>query len=182
MGQYRILANWDKKEWVDPHKIGLGLKQAEQIGAFHASMGDIPYLLVSISNGRGGGDVPTEGLEDILGRWAGDRVLVVGDYSEEGDVNIVGDDGLFINPRKEIYTPCQDRAHPQYSEWDDISIMIDHMIEALWGYRMSGGGWRSRKLVQTGTYLGPWKGEIEEDNIQDATMRPNMVIGIKKEE
>ena len=29
MGQYHKLINLDKKEFVDPHKLGLGLKQVE---------------------------------------------------------------------------------------------------------------------------------------------------------
>ena len=169
MGQYHILANWDKKEWVDPHKIGLGLKQGEQIGNFHASMGDILYLLVAISNGRGGGDVPTEGLEETLGRWAGDRVLVVGDYSEPSDITTI--EGL-TNPAEQIYRACQEEDPD--SEWTDISVMIDHMIVRLWGYEMTGNGWRHRELVDTNTYLGPWESQDKDGTIKT---RPDMIIG-----
>ncbi len=174
MGQYHILANWDKKEWVNPHVIGLGLKQGEQIGNIHASLGDILYLLVSISNGRGGGDVPTEGLEDMLGRWAGDRVLIAGDYSKVGDVDITYPDGGLINPANDIY-----RASEESDKWTDISFAVNLMIEALWGYRMVGGGWQERKLVRTGTYLGPWKGDEQDDG---QMVRPDMVISLPKEE
>jgi hypothetical protein len=35
---------------------------------------------------RGGGDITAEVMKDFIGRWVGDRVVVVGDYSEEGDI------------------------------------------------------------------------------------------------
>jgi len=85
MGQYHKLVNITKKEYVKPHSIGLGAKHLEGVG-FEGSMGDVIYLL-SIAQGnerRGGGDA--EG-HNYLGRWAGDEVVVVGDYYEEEDDN-----------------------------------------------------------------------------------------------
>jgi hypothetical protein len=35
---------------------------------------------------RGGGDFWAEVMKDFIGRWAGDRVVVIGDYSEQGDI------------------------------------------------------------------------------------------------
>ena len=81
MGQYHKLVNITKKEYVNPYAIGLGAKHLEGIG-FEGSMGDVMYLL-SIAQGnerRGGGDA--EG-HNYLGRWAGDEVVVVGDYYTE---------------------------------------------------------------------------------------------------
>ena len=85
MGQYHKLVNITKKEYVKPHSIGLGAKHLEGVG-FEGSMGDVMYLL-AIAQGnerRGGGDA--EG-HNYLGRWAGDEVVVVGDYYEEEDDN-----------------------------------------------------------------------------------------------
>ena len=81
MGQYHKLINLTKKEYVNPYDIGLGAKHLEGIG-FEGSMGDVMYLL-SIAQGnerRGGGDA--EGHR-YIGRWAGDEVVVVGDYYTE---------------------------------------------------------------------------------------------------
>lgn len=83
MGQYHILVNYDKKEVVEPYEIGLGAKQVEQLGAFKGTIADAMYLLVMTSPARGGGDLP---LTSVSGRWAGDRVMIVGDYTEDSDV------------------------------------------------------------------------------------------------
>jgi hypothetical protein len=145
MGQYHIVVNLDKKEWIHPHRIGLGLKQGEQIGSFRATMGDIIYLLLAISNGRGGGDVPTEGIEDVLGSWAGDRVLVVGDYSEPGDIDIPG----IEHPYEDLYLQAQEAA-----DWTEISPKVKPMIEKCWGVRIDdSGGWASREWVNKNAYL-----------------------------
>ena len=83
MGQYHVLVNYDKKEVVEPYGIGLGGKQVEQLGAFKGTIADAMYLLVMTSPARGGGDLPLTG---VSGRWAGDRVMIVGDYTEDSDV------------------------------------------------------------------------------------------------
>lgn len=164
MGQYHKVVNYDKKEFIHPHNIGLGLKQGEQIGDIHATTGDIIFLLLSISNGRGGGDVPTEGIEHLLGRWAGDRVLVVGDYTDPGDVTIEGLDNAAT-----LYGVDED------PEWTDISDEINVMIRKLWGIEVSGGGWHRREVVDHDTYLGPWK---KEEDAPTQMSRPDMLIGV----
>ena len=83
MGQYHILVNYDKKEVVETYGLGLGAKQVEQLGAFKGTIADAMYLLVMTSPARGGGDLP---LTSVSGRWAGDRVMIVGDYTEDSDV------------------------------------------------------------------------------------------------
>ncbi len=78
MGQYHKLVNLDKQEVVDPHRIGLFSKQYEHTGT-DASLADAIYLLVMSSPASGGGDWPAT---DVSGRWCGDRVVIVGDYTE----------------------------------------------------------------------------------------------------
>lgn len=144
MGQYHFPVNLDKKEYILSHKIGLGLKMAEQIGAWDATMGDIIYLLVASSHSRGGGDVPSEGLEAILGRWAGDHIAVIGDYSEATDVESFNAEEVFSeleNPEK---------------GWTEISNLVIPMIQKLWGMDISGDGWRNRERAAyyPDAYLG----------------------------
>jgi len=146
MGQYHAVVNWEKKEYIMPHNIGLGLKQGEQIGNIHASMGDILFLLLAISNGRGGGDVPTDNIEHLLGRWAGDRVFVVGDYTQRGDISIEG-----LN-EEDLW----EQLGSKESEWKDISEEINKMILLLWGIKVAGDGWKDREIVSYESYLGPW--------------------------
>jgi hypothetical protein len=80
MGQYHVLVNLDKREMVNPHEIGLGAKQYEHTG-IEGSLADAMYLLTMSSPANGGGDFPL--IENISGRWCGDRVLIVGDYTTE---------------------------------------------------------------------------------------------------
>lgn len=87
MGQYHILVNVDKREWVDPWGIALGSKQwehqSEARWPLYGSLSDAMYILTMTSPARGGGDMPPS---DISGRWAGDRVMIVGDYTEDEDL------------------------------------------------------------------------------------------------
>jgi len=85
MGQYHSLYNLDKREVLHPHDIGLGAKQREHTG-HEASLSDMLYVLTTCSPMRGGGDFWAEENSSFIGRWVGDRVVVVGDYAEEGDI------------------------------------------------------------------------------------------------
>ena len=87
MGQYHVLYNTDKKEYVHAHRIDNGLKLLEQVG-FEKSTSTALFLLVANSNGRGGGDANDH---ELMGRWAGDRIGVQGDYAEEGDQAYISD-------------------------------------------------------------------------------------------
>lgn len=119
MGQYHVVVNLDKREFLDPYKLGDGLKMFEHLNSCGGVMAGL-HVLLAASNGRGGGDVPngityvtpdeakakgfriTRKLakqtveavydEDLysraqnIGRWAGDRIAVVGDYAERDDL------------------------------------------------------------------------------------------------
>ena len=87
MGQYHKVYNIDKKEYIEPHEINNGLKLVEQIG-FEESTSTALFLLLANSNGRGGGDVEDHAL---IGSWAGDRIVIQGDYAEEGDTGFISD-------------------------------------------------------------------------------------------
>lgn len=87
MGQYHKVYNKTKNECLNAHKFGQGLKLVEQIG-FEGSVADVLFLLLANSNGRGGGDFEDH---DIIGRWAGDEIVVQGDYSDPDDVSHVAD-------------------------------------------------------------------------------------------
>lgn len=106
MGQYHKLYNLDKKEYVHAHRIGNGLKLLEQCG-HEKSTSTALWLLVANSNGRGSGDA---GSHPFIGRWAGDRVLVQGDYAE---------------PTDKAFLP------PEEAEtFDDISEQVKEMLDA----------------------------------------------------
>lgn len=94
MGQYHAVYNLDKKQKFE--EVGHSMaKLLEQVGEVYSNATAL-YLLVANSNGRGGGDARHHFL---IGSWAGDRVVVQGDYAEDGDQAYINDEALteFIN-------------------------------------------------------------------------------------
>ena len=93
MGQYHIIVNLDKREFIEPHPFGCGLKLWEQLAAMPGT-GQGLLVLLTCSNGRGGGDLglgePASDYAAVakrtIGRWKGDRIAIVGDYAELGDI------------------------------------------------------------------------------------------------
>ncbi len=91
MGQYHMVFDLDKREYIHPHKFNDGLKLLEW-GCSAKGTSTALAILLAESNGRGGGDLRfdsklgmTEGVfNSIVGRWAGDRIVVSGDYADDG--------------------------------------------------------------------------------------------------
>ena len=85
MGQYYIIVNPVKKQFLNPHKFGAGLKLMEFTNTQYGPQQAL-CILISNGNGQGGGDLDTDGLTDdekaLIGSWAGDPVIVAGDYGE----------------------------------------------------------------------------------------------------
>lgn len=131
MGQYHILVNLDKREYVSPHDLGLGLKQREHNGAFDGTLADALYFLTMTSPARGGGDYPQT---DISGRWAGDRCVVLGDYTEDADIpGYIG--------AGDLYNQTIENPHGM---WRDISEQVADALGEVFGFRMEGEGWKHR--------------------------------------
>lgn len=131
MGQYHILVNLDKREVVNPHHLGLGLKQREHNGAFDGTLADALYFLTMTSPARGGGDYPQT---DISGQWAGDRCVVLGDYTEDSDIPRYVGAGI-------LWEQIGENAH---GEWKDISEDVAYELGVVFGFRMEGDGWKRR--------------------------------------
>lgn len=100
MGQYYHIVNLDKQEYLDPHGFGDGLKLREFGESSMGTMTALAFLLAD-GNGRGGGDYirydgqpgdhpnldvyfASKQTPERCGSWAGDRVVVAGDYADEG--------------------------------------------------------------------------------------------------
>jgi hypothetical protein len=77
MGQYYLVVNLDKKEFIHPHKFNDGLKLMEFGTSGTGTMAALA-LLLSNGNGQGCGDCDSE--HPSIGSWAGDRIVVAGDY------------------------------------------------------------------------------------------------------
>jgi len=110
MGQYHILINLDKKEFVHPHKLGLGLKQREH-SFTKGSIGDAIYILLSLDNGKGGGDMNSPWHTDngYFGRWVGDHVAVIGDYN---NTDMFSKNGKIID-----YSKAYNLTHEYDKDW-----------------------------------------------------------------
>ena len=81
MGQYFKIVNTDKREVVNPWDLSGTAKFWEWIWNPHVRV--FPWLLRQSDEG-GGGDIDTPALYQTLGRWAGDRITLIGDYDSRG--------------------------------------------------------------------------------------------------
>ena len=81
MGQYYLIVNCSKGEFIHPHKMGDGMKILEFGSSGKGTMMGLAILLAN-GNGRGGGDLDSE--NPVIGSWAGDRIVVAGDYGDGG--------------------------------------------------------------------------------------------------
>lgn len=81
MGQYYKVVNITKQEFITPHSFNDGAKLMEFGLSAKGTMSGLAILLAS-GNGRGGGDLHSD--SKIVGSWAGDQIVIAGDYGDEG--------------------------------------------------------------------------------------------------
>lgn len=81
MGQYFKVVNLDKRQYLHPHKFHDGLKLMEFGSSSDGTMCALAILLAD-SNGRGGGDCRSD--NPLIGSWAGDHIVITGDYADAG--------------------------------------------------------------------------------------------------
>lgn len=107
MGQYYTIINLTKKEYISPHALNDGAKLLE----LNNTLTGLAVLLAN-SNGRGGGDLNVHGdyntktrkwsyteeqkeklakVQAVAGRWAGDKIVIQGDYAEKDDPAFVSE-------------------------------------------------------------------------------------------
>lgn len=141
MGQYHYLINLDKKQVIHPHQIGNGLKLKEQIGWNYSTATALVMLLATSSKdgGRGGGDFRAR--HPLVGCWAGDRVVFIGDYAEPSDIPNI-DAKLIFNQCSAACCPDGAEKKPKgWMQWTNISSQVREMLSAEFGIRYTGSGW-----------------------------------------
>ncbi len=118
MGQYYLVCNIDKKEFLHPHTLGDGLKLMEFAGSGDGTMLALGLLLAD-GCGRGGGDYHTKkGAKpdlELIGRWKGDRIVIAGDYADKG-----------FTPKAAEWTPEQRaKLKDKFSEGTDLDKNVN---------------------------------------------------------
>ena len=81
MGQYYKVVNTTKGEVMTPHAFGSGAKLMEFSSDGQSIMQGLAILLAD-GNNRGGGDLRSD--NPLVGSWAGDNIVITGDYADEG--------------------------------------------------------------------------------------------------
>lgn len=160
MGQYWKPVNLTKREFINPHLLGAGLKLWEQVANHPGTGTALVILCAAMPEARGGGDldldenwhgpertfpehniIPGPMPNDystiahaIIGRWAGDRIALVGDYSEAGDLP-----AEFEADR--IYGLCHEDSE-ESDKYTDITPWVAAVIEHELQGKFVGDGWK----------------------------------------
>ena len=122
MGQYHHIVCIEAEEGLNPHNFGVGLKEGEQAYSFPST----PNAMVALVCARGGNMPADCSQSPIVGRWAGKRILVVGDYADDGD--IPGWKGPRLSRLYNALTPEEERRPKR--NWRTIPFFRDVSREA----------------------------------------------------
>ena len=147
MGQYHLTVNLDKKEFLMPHKFGVGLKLLEQMGV-PSGTPDALFILMCCSNGYGGGDL-RDNANGIIGRWAGDRVAVIRDYAKSIDLAMMWDAENIYNLCHDYSTDCEEYGctadvSSHYMDISDLVIPVLMLNNPDLKIDVNSKGWRTR--------------------------------------
>lgn len=162
MGQYFVLVNLSRREFVHPYSLGDLLKLREMANT-PAGIGVAMMILTACSSGRGGGDFPGD---PVVGRWAGDRIALVGDYAEDGDLPAEFEASV-------IFDLCRREGEEDddneivLAPYADISDLVKPVIEAVCDMKFEEGktpGVVDKRDLSTGKLIRP-------------AMCPDFVIG-----
>ena len=170
MGQYHLTVNLDKKEFLMPHKLGIGLKLMEQHGIPYGTP-DALFMLLACSNGKGSGDF-IDNQNKLCGSWAGDRIAVVGDYADKDSLPMMfGADSIYklchTYPLDCNLEECTADASSHYLDITDMIIPVMMMNVPGLYINTNEIGWRKREYIPNGNLVGPgWDGDMEFDTKQ----------------
>lgn len=78
MGVYHIVANLDKRQYLNPHELDSGAKIKEIAGGTVA-------VATTILLSAWAAELTTDGGNDLVGSWSGDRVAIFSDQDPEYD-------------------------------------------------------------------------------------------------
>lgn len=155
MGQYHVLVNLSKREFVHPYSLG-DLFKLREMANTPAGMGVAMMILLTCSSGRGGGDFPGD---SVVGRWAGDRVALVGDYAEDDDLPAEFEASVIFGLcRREGEEDDDEIILAPASSYADISDLVKPVIEAVCDMKFEPGktpGVVAKRDLSTGKLISP---------------------------
>jgi hypothetical protein len=135
MGQYYKIVNIKKKQYISPLTFGDGSKLMEFSMSANGVLAGLAILLAD-GNGRGGGDLNSD--NPIVGSWAGDNIVIAGDYADTGKFVKNDDSNLY---------------HVASEEGEDISIkVLDALCDDSYffsEFRKNRAGWISDSQVDS---------------------------------
>ena len=136
MGQYWKAVNLDKHEYIDRYKLGCGAKLYEQLASPGVGQA-LVILLAVMPEKRGGGDLTPD---PVIGRWAGDRVVLAGDYADDSD--FCTNDPMM--PFSKVYECATENALEDGAphQFKDISLEVAAVIERELDGKFVGEGWK----------------------------------------
>jgi hypothetical protein len=117
MGQYHHPVCIEAEEGLDPAGMDSGLKEGEQ--GFNRP--STPNAIVALVCARGG-NMPADCSQSrLIGRWAGKRVLIQGDYADDDD--IPGWKGPRLSKLYRAMRPVEDRKPEK--DWRTTPVFAD---------------------------------------------------------
>lgn len=167
MGQYYKVINIKKREFINPHMFNDGLKLMEFGMSGGGTMTALAALLAD-GNGQGIGDLNSD--NPIVGSWAGDPIVIAGDYA---------DNGRFLPADKQdrnLYSTADE-------EGTDISAkVLDALMEDRWFREDFIKSWPDHKsdsyYAEVNNVVNKWKVKSA-GNIPVPTANHHSVIGSK---
>ena len=149
MGQYYKVVNLDKKQFLAPHDCGNGAKLME-FGLSGMSMMSCVSILLADGNGRGGGDLHSK--NSIIGSWAGDRIVITGDYADNGkfipeDQGPLDEDSQGHDDYNLYSLACEEHG------WENVSVMAmralaeDSYVRQTWEKQAKESEWQAGKYA-----------------------------------
>ena len=122
MGQYHHPVCIEAEEGLDPAGMDSGLKEGEQ--GFNRP--STPNAIIALACARGG-NMPADCSQSrLIGRWAGKRILIQGDYAADND--IPGWKGPRLSKLYRAMTPVEQRKPKK--NWRTTPVFADITREA----------------------------------------------------
>ena len=176
MGQYHILVNLTKKQFVHPHRIGNGLKLREQVG-WECSTATALVMLLASSNGRGGGDFHSS--SSLVGSWAGDSVAFVGDYAESDDLAGVDAPTVYNQCDSGKFKDISDKVREMMAEEFDVHYKgePDSWLKVVKGPAPKKGWVENNPLVCFG-YPSSRTGQVVHRTVRVISANDTYVVGL----